>query len=220
SIGLAGSFTILPVTANTMSMAVRERRTEIAVLKTLGFSSLQVMGLIVAEAIVLGALGGGLGLGGSQGLMWFLTHTPGVKDMLAGIGLSELHLKPMIAALGFAVALGLGFAAGFRPELHPWIPIEHRNLIVVREEIARAADRQPLASPEDVVVTMKPKKDGVPTNISVRGVTPRAFEVRSGIKIVQGRAFTPGLYEVIVGDKIARRVQGLDLGSSVRLQKH
>src|SRR5438477_596275 len=67
---------------------------------------------------------------------------------------------------------------------------------------------------------MKPKKDGVPTNISVRGVTPRAFEVRSGIKIVQGRAFTPGLYEVIVGDKIARRVQGLDLGSSVRLQKH
>jgi putative ABC transport system permease protein len=35
SIGLAVSFTILLVTANTMSMAVRERRTEIAVLKTL-----------------------------------------------------------------------------------------------------------------------------------------------------------------------------------------
>ena len=120
SIGLAVSFTILLVTANTMSMAVRERRTEIAVLKTLGFSSLQVMGLIVAEAIVLGALGGGLGLGGSQGLMWFLTHTPGVKDMLAGIGLSELHLKPMIAALGFAVALGLGFAAGFVPAMNAY----------------------------------------------------------------------------------------------------
>ena len=38
-IGLAVTFTILLVTANTMSMAVRERRTEIAVLKTLGFSS-------------------------------------------------------------------------------------------------------------------------------------------------------------------------------------
>ena len=35
-IGLAVTFTILLVTANTMSMAVRERRTEIAVLKTLG----------------------------------------------------------------------------------------------------------------------------------------------------------------------------------------
>jgi len=117
SIALAVSFTILLVTANTMSMAVRERRTEIAVLKTLGFSSLQVMGLIVAEALALGALGGGLGLGGSQGLMWFLTHTPGIRDMLAGLGLSELHLRPMIAALGFAVALGLGFAAGVIPAM-------------------------------------------------------------------------------------------------------
>ena len=57
-IGLAVAFTILLVTANTMSMAVRERRTEIAVLKTLGFSSAQVMGLVVAEAVFLGFLGG------------------------------------------------------------------------------------------------------------------------------------------------------------------
>ena len=84
----------------------------------------------------------------------------------------------------------------------------------------RGPDGQPLASPEDVVVTMKPKKDGEPTNITVRGVTPRAFEVRGGIKMVEGRMFTPGLYEVIVGDKIAKRVQGLDIGSSVKLQKH
>jgi putative ABC transport system permease protein len=117
SIGLAVSFTILLVTANTMSMAVRERRTEIAVLKTLGFSSLQVMGLIVAEAVALGALGGGLGIAASQGIMFMLTHAPGVGDMLAGIGLSELHLKPAIGALGFAVALALGFAAGFVPAL-------------------------------------------------------------------------------------------------------
>jgi putative ABC transport system permease protein len=120
SIGLAVSFTILLVTANTMSMAVRERRTEIAVLKTLGFSSMHVMGLIVAEAIALGAIGGGLGLSGSQGLMYVLTHAPGIKDMLAGIGLSELHLKPAIAALGFSVALGLGFAAGFVPAMNAY----------------------------------------------------------------------------------------------------
>jgi putative ABC transport system permease protein len=120
SIGLAVSFTILLVTANTMSMAVRERRTEIAVLKTLGFSSLQVMGLIVAEAIALGAIGGGLGLSGSQGLMYVLTHAPGIRDMLAGIGLSELHLRLPIAALGFSVALALGFAAGFVPAMNAY----------------------------------------------------------------------------------------------------
>jgi hypothetical protein len=39
---------------------------------------------------------------------------PRHQDMLAGIGLSELHLKPAIAALGSPVALA-GFAAGFVP---------------------------------------------------------------------------------------------------------
>jgi len=116
-IGLAVSFTILLVTANTMSMAVRERRTEIAVLKTLGFSSTRVMGLIVVEALLLGILGGALGIGGSHGTMWLLTHAPGIKDALAGIGLSELNLRPLVAVLGFAVALFLGLAAGFVPAL-------------------------------------------------------------------------------------------------------
>jgi putative ABC transport system permease protein len=119
-IGLAVSFTILLVTANTMSMAVRERRTEIAVLKTLGFSSGQVMGLVVAEALLLGVLGGLVGVGGSQGIMWVLTHVPGLKDMIAGIGLTELNLKPFVAALGFAVALFLGFAAGVVPALNAY----------------------------------------------------------------------------------------------------
>jgi putative ABC transport system permease protein len=114
-IGLAVSFTILLVTANTMSMAVRERRTEIAVLKTLGFSSALVMALIVAESVMLGGLGGALGIGGSSGILWTLTHVPGIKAVLAGIGLSELHLRPPVAVMGFAVALVLGLAAGFVP---------------------------------------------------------------------------------------------------------
>lgn len=114
-IGLAVSFTILLVTANTMSMAVRERRTEIAVLKTLGFSSLQVLGLVVTEAIALGVIGGAAGIGASQGLMYLVVRAPGVSDMLGGLGLSGLSLRPLVAAAGFAVAVALGFAAGFAP---------------------------------------------------------------------------------------------------------
>jgi putative ABC transport system permease protein len=128
---------------------------------------------------------------------------------------------------GFAIALratgrpgnAMIVQRGSASELTSWIPLEQKNLIVVRDEIARAGDGKPLASPEDVVVTMKPKKDGEPTNITVRGVSPRAFEVRGGIQVVKGRNFTPGLYEVIAGDKIADRVQGLDIGSKVKLQK-
>src|SRR3989454_1412313 len=76
SIGLAVIFTILLVTANTMSMAVRERRTEIAVLKTLGFSSGTVMALIMSEAVLIAALGGGLGLGLGALVIHVLPNVP------------------------------------------------------------------------------------------------------------------------------------------------
>jgi putative ABC transport system permease protein len=115
SIGLVVSFTILLVTANTMGMAVRERRTEIGVLKTLGFSSGRVMGLILAEALLLGCLGGFLGIGGSRTVMWALTVIPGTRDMLLNFGLTTLTLSVPVAAVGFAVALGLGLTAGFVP---------------------------------------------------------------------------------------------------------
>jgi putative ABC transport system permease protein len=116
-IGIAVSFTILLVVANTMSIAVRERRKEIGVLKTLGFTSGQVMGLVVAESLLIAVIGGALGVAGSRAIMFALTHAPGLKDMLAGIGLSELPLRPLVAAIGFAVAIVLGFAAGFVPAL-------------------------------------------------------------------------------------------------------
>jgi putative ABC transport system permease protein len=84
-------------------------------LKTLGFSSAQVMGLIVAEALALGLFGGGLGIGASKLVMWTLTTVPGVRDMLLNLGLTSLDLKPFVAALGLGVSLFLGLAAGFVP---------------------------------------------------------------------------------------------------------
>jgi len=114
-IGLAVSFTILLVTANTMSMAVRERRNEIAVLKTLGFPSGLVMALILSEAIALAVLGGlvGLALGGLmiQGLPSF----PFIGDAVRQF--PNLGLNASIVTRGFATALTLGVLAGFIPAL-------------------------------------------------------------------------------------------------------
>jgi putative ABC transport system permease protein len=110
-IGLAVCFTILLVTANTMSMAVRERRTEIAVLKTLGFRSGQVMGLVVAEALFMSAAGGFLGIGGA--LLAILAMNRAPEQMVLGI--AHLDLRPVVAISGLGVALVLGFAAGFLP---------------------------------------------------------------------------------------------------------
>ena len=108
---------------------------------------------------------------------------------------------------------------GSGSELTSFFSREHRNLIEADARIARGADGLPLTSPEIVIVAnLKRKADGEPTNVTVRGVTPNAFKIRSGVKIVEGRAFTPGLGEVIVGEKIARRIAGLDLGRTLKIQ--
>jgi putative ABC transport system permease protein len=115
SIGLAVAFTILLVTANTMSMAVRERRTEIAVLKTLGFGSALVMALILGEALLIGALGGALGLGLSSAAIRVLPEVPQIGAVFAQF--PNFGLSGVTAALGFAIALLLGLAAGLVPAL-------------------------------------------------------------------------------------------------------
>jgi putative ABC transport system permease protein len=55
-------FTILLVAGNTMAQAVRERTEELGVLKALGFTNGQVLGLVLAESCFLAVLGGGIGL--------------------------------------------------------------------------------------------------------------------------------------------------------------
>jgi putative ABC transport system permease protein len=57
----AVTFTILLVSANTISMSVRERVREVGILKTLGFSSSDVLGMIVGESAVIGVIGGAIG---------------------------------------------------------------------------------------------------------------------------------------------------------------
>jgi putative ABC transport system permease protein len=114
-IGLAVAFTILLVTANTMSMAVRERRMEIAVLKTLGFSSALVMSLVLVEAFALGALGGGLGVLLAQGLVSNLASLPFMGLVLGNW--PALTVSPIVAAVTFTIAVVLGIGAGFVPAL-------------------------------------------------------------------------------------------------------
>jgi putative ABC transport system permease protein len=109
---------------------------------------------------------------------------------------------------------------GSMSELSSWMNISAANLVAVDPRVARSADGKPLASCEVVVITARPTKDsGLPTNITFRGVTPSAFNVRNGIKIVEGRTFTPGLFEVIVGKKIADRLEGVEVGSIIPIQR-
>jgi putative ABC transport system permease protein len=90
-------------------------------------------------------------------------------------------------------------------------------LIESLPQIARGADGRPLASSELVVIIALPRQtDNQPANVPVRGVGPRAFDVRDTMTFVEGRKFTPGTREINVGRLAVGRFKGLTLGSDVR----
>jgi putative ABC transport system permease protein len=109
---------------------------------------------------------------------------------------------------------------GSAQELTSGIGLDDVNFMSVDARVARDVAGRPLASPELVVAATLPRKaDGVLSNVQVRGIGERAFEVRGGIRIVEGRRFTPGLPEVIVGARVRERYRGLEIGNSFRLKQ-
>jgi len=102
----AAFFTILVIAANTMALAIRERRREIAVMKTLGFTNGKVFGLVLGEAGLL-ALAGGL-----PGLAVAWLAAKGASEAFAGfmpplIVSSEIVAQSLIAMTALALITGI-----------------------------------------------------------------------------------------------------------------
>jgi len=108
SIGIAVFFTMLLVSANTMAQSVRERTSELAVLKTLGFGDSLVLALVAGESLLLTALGGAIGILAASLVVARVGST--VQQYL-----SSFLLTPGAIATGVALMLGLGLAAGALP---------------------------------------------------------------------------------------------------------
>ena len=77
---------------------------------------------------------------------------------------------------------------------------------------------EPLVSAEVVVLANLPMRGTTnDANVQMRGVSQRVLAVRDNVRIVQGRFFTPGLYELVVGSNAARAYEGLDLGKTIHI---
>ncbi len=102
-------FVLLLVAANTTAQAVRERTNELAVLKTLGFTNLGLLVLVLAESCSLAVVGGVLGLG----LVMLLTSA---GDPTGGL-IPGFVLRAFDVAAGIGLTLLLGLVAGAFPAL-------------------------------------------------------------------------------------------------------
>ena len=100
SIGGVVFFTLLLVTGNSIAIAVRERTGELAVMKTVGFSDVSILALVMAESLLVAAVGGAAGLALAK--LFTLGGDP-TGGMLPYFYLSG---KTLVAGLGLALAAG------------------------------------------------------------------------------------------------------------------
>ncbi len=108
NIGLAVVFALTLVAGTTMAMSVRERTSEIALLKALGFRPGAVLGMILGESIFVAVVGGVLGMSLAQ-LTWFGLHQ--VYPQFVPID----HIAWVMVPYGIAVATMIGVLSGIVP---------------------------------------------------------------------------------------------------------
>ena len=97
------------VAASTMAQSVRERTSELAVLKTLGFSGIAILGLVLAESLFIVLFGGLLGLG----VAWLFVQR---GDPTGGM-LAIFVLPPRDIAIGIVLMVLMGLFAGVMPAM-------------------------------------------------------------------------------------------------------
>ena len=107
---------------------------------------------------------------------------------------------------------------GSTAELNSTLTKENYNDLIYLDGVEREADK-PLATGELVTLIYKARKGmNQGSNVTVRGVGPMSFKLRSGFQTTSGRRFQPGLTEAVVSKRIAERFQGLDIGDKFRIQ--
>jgi len=105
-------FTLLLVSASTMSMAIRERFRELAVLKAIGFRRRELFAFILAESMALSVLGAVVGAGGC----WLLANTVNIEKATGGF-FPFFDVTPRILGLAFAIAATIGIVASLAPSI-------------------------------------------------------------------------------------------------------
>lgn len=155
-----------------------------------------------------------------------LLHRPLTSLATAlGIALVVVTFVGMLAlANGFRTALVttgrpdnlMLLRKGADAEISSGIGREPAAILKSFPEVAKLPDGRAIASADVYVVVAKPRLNGSETHMPVRGVGPEATAVRDQVKIVEGRMFTRGRPEVIVGKGLVGRMRDVEIGDKLR----
>ena len=109
-IGSAVSFAILLIVANTMAMSIRERISEAAILRSLGFRPVHILRLFVGESLVLTLAGALVGIGGAK-----LLYDSLRLSQIGQFAFADLRLRPETLAFCFGIALTIALLSATWP---------------------------------------------------------------------------------------------------------
>jgi putative ABC transport system permease protein len=109
-------FAVTLIVANTVAMSARERVTEIAVMRTLGFGRGHILGFILSEAVLMSLIGGFLGILLAK-YLFIPALVVGASKTSISIWLVNFKVSLSTLALAFAVSVGVGILAGFLPAI-------------------------------------------------------------------------------------------------------
>jgi putative ABC transport system permease protein len=194
------------------------------------FSALTVLSLVLLAVWMLLA---------RQGRQAISVTAVGISTLRQRLGMSSVIVIGIAGVVAVLVAL-LAMSDGYRETLSKtgsadtaivmrgasasevMSVLDHDSVTLIPQTagIAKDAKGQPIASPELVVAANLPIKGGKADDegsVQLRGVSDQAWAVRPNLKIVEGRKFTPGMRELIVGKGAARQFAGLEPGHEIRL---
>ena len=150
--------------------------------------------------------------------------TSAVVAVLGIAGTVGVFIAMLSLAFGFKATLvssgssdnAMVRRAGSTSEMDSSISLDQIKIMEDFPGVAHA-NSGPLVTPEVVVIAPFPlRSTGTDANVQVRGVSPRALEVRNKIKMIEGRFYQPGLAELVVGRNVDKTYAGLSMGDSVK----
>lgn len=144
-----------------------------------------------------------------------LVGIAGVVTVLIGV-LSISEGFRAVLELSGSADVAIVLRNGATDEMGSNLGQEQTRIIADAPGVARDAQGAVVSPELYVVVDVPLKSTGTAANVPLRGVGQRAARLRQEFRIVAGRDFVPGNFEVIVGSGAARQFAGLEVGRTIR----